>query len=267
MKPSSKSACERYHDRVAPIYDDMYQDPYWDFYHTITWFNLKKHLPRTMAAPILDIGGGTGYWACRLAKSGYRVILGDISRKMLEVARKKADRAGLTDRIDFCKLDICDLKSLEPDSFDLVIAQGDPLSCCRHPSRAVKQVNRVLKKDGRFIASVDNKFSGLRVFIGQNKINDLEKLVATGRTNWFTKDRSEQFPLTYFTPDELRKLFRRNGFEVISLIGKPVLPIKNSQLLKDRESFNRLLKMERQLQSEESLLGLAGHLEIVGKKK
>ncbi|MEK7450163.1 MAG: class I SAM-dependent methyltransferase, partial [Planctomycetota bacterium] len=241
----------------------------------LTWHNLKKYLPRLSGKRVLDLGGGTGYWALRLAKSGYEVALVDISQQMIEAARRKAEQAGLSNRITFLKSDISDsahdgigLPSFPPAHFDLAIAQGDSLSCCANPPRAVKEVARVLKKDGLFIASVDNKFGGLRVFIEQNKIEELEKLVRTGQTHWFTKEKTEQFPLTYFTPDELRKLFIAHGFEVISLIGKPVLPLRpDSRLLENKETFKQLFQLELQLQSEECLLGSAPHLEIAVRKK
>ncbi|MBI4713549.1 MAG: methyltransferase domain-containing protein [Planctomycetes bacterium] len=262
-----RTTCELYYDRVAHKYDDSYKTPYWDFYNAVTWHNIKKYLPRLQGRRALDIGGGTGLWALKLAKSGYDVTLADLSQKMLDVARRKIESANLLPKVVFAKTDICNLSAFEPDSFDLVLAEGDPLSYCNDPVRAVKEVYHILKADGLFIASVDNKFGGMRVFVRQNELDELEEFVKTGRTNWFTKDESEQYPIKYFTPDELRKLLSRNGFEVLSMIGKPVLSLgSDSESLKDRKSFERLLKLELQLNAEETLLGGAGHLEITGRK-
>lgn len=260
-----KSSCEQYYDRVAHQYDDSYKDPYWNFYNEITWHNIKKYLPQLKGRKILDIGGGTGLWAFKLAKSGYEVILADISQKMLDTAQKKAEALNFSSKIKFIKSDICDLSGFASGSFDLVLAEGDPISYCENPVKAVKECHRVLKDKGFFIASVDNKYGGMRVFI--EHIPELEELLKTGRTKWFTKDQAEQYPITYFTPDELRKLISRNGFEIISLIGKTIL-VKggNNDILKDRTNFERLLKIELQLNSEETLLGSAGHLEITGQK-
>lgn len=289
-----KTQCERYYDRVAHRYDDSYKTPYWDFYNALTWHNLKKHLPRNLAAKILDIGGGTGLWALKLAKSGYNVTLTDLSQKMLDTAQHKANSTGLSRKITSIKADICDLSMFEPESFDLVIAQGDPLSYCHSPAQAIREVHRTLKPKGIFIASVDNKFAGMRIFVEQNAIDELESFIRTGRTNWFTRNEEERYPITYFSPDELCKLFTTYsplthsrslsrfqrgsvqakgeggcfpGFEIISLIGKPVLPLRaNSEMLADKEIFNRLLKLELKLNSKEHLLGQAGHLEITARR-
>jgi ubiquinone/menaquinone biosynthesis C-methylase UbiE len=263
-----KSACERYYDRMAHQYDDSYKNAYWDFYNAVTWHNLKKYLPRLQGRRILDIGGGTGLWALKLAKSGYDVTLVDISQKMMDMASDKAEKSGLQAKIKFIKADICDLSAFEENTFDMVLAQGDPLSYCENHRQAFKETSRILKNKGFFIASVDNKYGGMKVFLEQNKITELEELIRTGQTKWFTKDTEEQYPITYFTPAQLKKLFIENGFEVVSLIGKTVLPIRlNSEILNDREAFDRLLKLELELHSEEALLGSAGHLEITGRKK
>lgn len=262
-----RTSCEQYYDRVAGKYDDSYLSPYWEFYNAVTWHNLKAFLPRLSGRKVLDIGGGTGLWALKLAKSGYEVTCADLSQKMLEVGRRKAERLGFGSRITFLKQDICDLSSFAQDSFDLVLAQGDPLSYCADARQAVKEVHRVLKPKGFFIASVDNKFGGMRVFVSQGAIDELEQFARTGRTNWFTKDEEEQYPITYFTPDGLRKLLANSGFEILALIGKVVLPLSStSEILKDKRMFDRLLKLELKLHSEETLLGSAGHLEITGRK-
>ena len=171
----NKSACEKYYDRVAKKYDDSYRNAYWDFYNAITWHNIKRYLPQLNGRKILDIGGGTGVWALKLAKSGYDVTLADISQKMVDTAREKAEEAGYSEKITCVKADICDLSGFDMESFDMVFAQGDPLSCCDNPGKAVKECYRVLKEKGLFIASVDNRFGGMRVFIEQDKIDELEK--------------------------------------------------------------------------------------------
>ena len=241
----------------------------------MTWHNLKVFLSHLPGRKVLDIGGGTGLWALKLAKSGYEVTCADISQKMLEVGRRKAavinslqaEHSAPSLKIDFIKADICDLLQFHSDSFDLVIAQGDPLSCCADACQAVKEVHRVLKPKGFFIASVDNKFGGMRVFVNQGAIDELEKFVRTGQTNWFTKDEKEQYPISYFTPDELRKLLTHRGFKIMRLIGKVVLPLSStSEILKNKSLFDRLLKLELKLHSEEALLGSSNHLEITAQK-
>jgi demethylmenaquinone methyltransferase/2-methoxy-6-polyprenyl-1,4-benzoquinol methylase len=96
---------------------------------------------------ILDMAGGTGDIAFRMARRGARVTVADISPEMLEVGRKRAERqevAGLTwaeanaEELDF------------PDRlFDAyTIAFG--IRNVTHVQKALEEAYRVLRTGGRF---------------------------------------------------------------------------------------------------------------------
>ena len=107
---ASRSKNEAFHDRWAPRYDTAYEDdPYWRLYRTVTWNHLKPHLPRRLPARVLDLGCGTGEWGLRLLKSGFEVTFLDLSRGMLEQARRRVSEAGLSERAEFVKADIAEL--------------------------------------------------------------------------------------------------------------------------------------------------------------
>lgn len=50
---------------------------------------------------ILDVGGGQGQLALYLASLGHHVTVIDISEEMLELAKTRADEAGLSDLLHF----------------------------------------------------------------------------------------------------------------------------------------------------------------------
>ena len=54
----------------------------------------------------LDIGCGTGGHAVQLASRGHRVIGVDRSAEMLQIARRKTEAAGLSQRVDFLQGDL-----------------------------------------------------------------------------------------------------------------------------------------------------------------
>ncbi|MBP5233382.1 MAG: methyltransferase domain-containing protein, partial [Planctomycetes bacterium] len=88
-----REAVELYHDRVAGIYDTIYEgNPYWETVFAITWRNVLRHLPKDQGTLCLDVGCGTGKWGCLLLKSGYACDFLDISQKMLDQAERKARR-------------------------------------------------------------------------------------------------------------------------------------------------------------------------------
>ncbi len=56
----------------------------------LLWRGLARHLPRE-AASVLDVGGGTGELAIRLARAGHHVTVVDFSPAMLVAARTRTD--------------------------------------------------------------------------------------------------------------------------------------------------------------------------------
>lgn len=69
---------------------------------------------------ILDLGCGKGFLAIALAHRGCEVVAIDISPKSIELAKQRADAAGVADKIDFQVMD-CEQLEFPDDSFDAVI--------------------------------------------------------------------------------------------------------------------------------------------------
>ena len=262
-----KSKVEAYHDRVARIYDAIYSGRYWEFYDRLTWEHLKRYLPTAHGARVLDAGCGTGKWGLKLARSGFRVTFLDISARMLEEARDAYEGGRFPWAAAYVKADICAMEGLVDASVDLVVAQGDPLCSTEYPARAVREFFRVLAPGSVCVASVDSFGAALAHFVGAGDLEGLENFIKTGRTRWLAKKEGEDFSLQMFTPERLRKLFEAAGFEVLSLIGKPVLPLHaHQELLEDPASFRGLLAMEKDLWRSADLAVLAGHLQIAARK-
>lgn len=95
---------------------------------------------------VLDIGCGTGYTACLLAKEyGANVVAADISPKVLEWARKRIAKEGVGAAVKTTEANAEDLSFLD-DSFDCVIAESVLIHC--DPERTLPELFRVLKPGG-----------------------------------------------------------------------------------------------------------------------
>ena len=79
---------------------------------------VEKQIDLLSDKEILDFGGGTGLLALPLAKQAKSVTLVDISEKMLEQARLKAERQEINN-IQFLEQDLLE-KTLEKE-FDLIV--------------------------------------------------------------------------------------------------------------------------------------------------
>ena len=96
---------------------------------------------------VLDVGCGDGQWAITLAKAGARVYAIDTDSRMLDAARRRFEAEAVE-----VHLDESDAKSLpfESESFDIVTAVT-VLCFTREPERALAEMARVLKPDGRLV--------------------------------------------------------------------------------------------------------------------
>lgn len=263
----SKDRSRRYHDRVARQYDAMYDDPYWHFHDELTWRTIKPHLSRDATSACLDLGAGTGKWGLKLLKSGYPTTFVDHSGSMIEQIREKLANNPRAKKATLIVADIVSLPELPSDHFALILAMGDPLSICSDPQSAANEMFRVARQGGIAIATADNKLAALDHYAQAGNLDALEQFIASSRTNWLTANEREQFELTTFTPAGLRKLFERAGFEILSLIGKPVLPIRtNPQLLSLPNATERILHLEEQLRTDPASAARAAHLQITCKK-
>ena len=99
-------------------------------------------------ARVLDCAAGTGEFSLAAAKRAASVLCTDQSRPMLDRARKKAAKRGLTN-ISFAQRDVTALS--DPDgSFDAVIA-ANVLHLLPEPETAVRELWRVTAPGGRLI--------------------------------------------------------------------------------------------------------------------
>jgi SAM-dependent methyltransferase len=269
-----QDANRRFHDRVAPRYDQIYDDPFWEFHDRITWNHLKHFLPRDPAAPVLDLGCGTGKWGLKLLKAGYPTTFSDLSPKMLDEVRKKLDTwrdtpdlAAKAARATVQEADATDLRAFPENHFALITAMGDVVSICSDPARCLSEVHRLLAPNGVFVFTVDNHLAAIDHFIASGNLHALASFVKTGKTEWLTKNVAEQFAVHMFTPAQIESLVRSKGFELVSKIGKTVIPARqNRKLFEDPTAIDTLVDLETRLQSDSAAAARASHLQLAVRK-
>lgn len=131
-------------DKVARVYD-LLQTINGKVY--LEMIRLTKGLTKP-GARVLECAGGTGELSLAAAENADFVFCTDNSEKMLEVAREKANKRGITN-IQFGRQNIFKL-SAEDEEYDVVIA-GNVLHLLDNPEAAVRELYRVTKRGGRII--------------------------------------------------------------------------------------------------------------------
>ena len=108
----------------------QWQDAPWGrLRYAIAAANLARHLdealPGGAAGRVLDVAGGNGIEAIRLATAGHRVTLVDYSAQMLAAARELSRKAGVSDRVTIIESDVAKLSDLiDPAAHDVVLCHN-----------------------------------------------------------------------------------------------------------------------------------------------
>ena len=99
---------------------------------------------------VLDYGCATGSIAIEIANAVKEAHGIDISSKMIEIARRKADERKIKN-IAFTHATIFD-ESLKRESFDLILALS-VLHLLENPAQVMNRINQLLKPGGLFISA------------------------------------------------------------------------------------------------------------------
>jgi ubiquinone/menaquinone biosynthesis C-methylase UbiE/NAD-dependent dihydropyrimidine dehydrogenase PreA subunit len=121
---------------------------------------IKKQIIQTHIKPgmkILDIGCGTGSLIIDAAKSGASATGVDISKEMLEVARKRIDGYALADKITLHHAGVVELDRLfEESRFDLIVSTLVFSELyAEERALALSQIKKVLKPDGTLVIAAE----------------------------------------------------------------------------------------------------------------
>jgi ubiquinone/menaquinone biosynthesis C-methylase UbiE len=264
-----KRSNRRFHDRVARKYDKIYEGPYWRFYRDVSWRHLKGFLPTERPAWAADLGCGTGWFGRRLIKAGFHVVFLDPSGGMLEQARQAVEAEGTRGQeTRFVQGELEDLSEIDDGSLAFATAQGDPLSFCKSPQVALRELRRVTSPDARIVLSVDNRVAGVRSLLDRPNASAALELLRTGRTEWLARRSEERFPMKMFDPDELESLLAKAGFAPLGTIAKTCLVTRaNEAWLEDPAVRKRLLDAEEKVHKLRHYFGLAAHLQIAGRRE
>lgn len=103
---------------------------------------------------VVDAGCGPGEHAIRVARSGHRVLAIDFSTAVLDEARRRAQTAGVAERIQFERGDLTALRHADA-SFDRVFSWGVVIHI-PELERALGELARIVRPDGRLALYVTN---------------------------------------------------------------------------------------------------------------
>ncbi|WP_051314925.1 class I SAM-dependent methyltransferase [Alteribacter aurantiacus] len=242
-------------------------------------FNVNLHYMEHYLPPsgsILDNGAGPGKYAITFAKKGYRMTLTDVTPRLVEVAKKKAEEHTLTEQFDgFHVADARDLTCLKDNQFDASFMLGPMyhLQAEKDRIKAVQELKRVTKKGGLvFVAFMPRSKHVLTCLENPEHLRPNHTLDGIARfleTGCFDHEDSGRFTGTYYmNTEDIKPFMQENGFETLELIGSNVgAVIGNDALNKWREKGedHKLIQLLAKMARDPSTLGVSSHLLYIGK--
>ena len=163
------------------------------------------------AIDILDLGGGTGSDAVRLALSGHRLTVVDPSPDALASLHRRSVEEGVGGAVDGIQGDTSDLaEHVDSASVDLVLCHG-VLEYVDDPSQALAAISKVLRPGGHVSVVVASRHAAVFARALAGDFVNAVSLFTTTASDWDTRtDGPRRFILA-----EVQELLSTHGFTVL----------------------------------------------------
>jgi len=220
----------------------------------VIWDACRAWLDGASDQTVIDIGGGTGGFAVRVAELGHRVTVIDPSPDALAALGRRAVERGVADRISGQQGDLASLPELvTAGSADLVLCH-DVLGLVDDAAEALQTIHGVLRGGG-----------ALSLLVGQRHAAVLARAMAGHFAEALRSLDGDAAGEHRFTADELASLLAATGFTVAETHGVRVFADLVPSTLLDLEpgAVAGLLELERAVAGRPEYLTLASAIHTI----
>jgi S-adenosylmethionine-dependent methyltransferase len=228
----------------------------------LAFSNLQDLLPQTTRhLRALDIGGGTGAMAVRVAQLGMEVTLLDSSVAMLDIAKRAAEDAGVTERIALKQGDASHLANMfQAGSFDVVLC-NNVLEYVEDPCAVLRSAVRALR-DASSIISVLVRNQAGEVLKAAIVDGDLDATENSLTAEWGNESLYGG-KVRLFKAEILKAMLMESSLALVAEHGVRVLSdYLPRTVVRDRE-YERIVELERKLGSRPEFAGVARYTHCI----
>ncbi len=233
----------------------------------VVWNALLEVLEETggdRPASVVDIGGGTGGFAVRVAELGHQVLVVDPSPDALATLARRADENGVAERVSGRQGDLDDLDDLVPaGTADVVLCHG-VLEIVEDPAAALAALGRVLRPGGTLSLLVNQRHAAVVTramagHFGQARAL-LDEPLAGGSTGASHRR---------FTADEITAVLDEAGFDTRTMHAVRVFVDLVPSSLVDLEpgAAQALVELERAVATRPEYLTLATQIHTLATRR
>jgi ubiquinone/menaquinone biosynthesis C-methylase UbiE len=228
----------------------------------VVWDAVRALLEGAGEQQVLDIGGGTGGFAVRVAALGNRVTVIDPSPDALAALARRADEEGVADRVTGLQGDLGTLRDLAPEGgAHLVLCHG-VLGLVEDPATALRSIAAVLRPGGALSLVVSQRHAAVLARAMAGHFAQAMRLLEGEAERPTGEHRSSEHR---FTAEELTDLLEGAGFAIRSSHGIRVFTdlVPSSLLDLEPGAGAALLELERAVSERPEYLSLASQLHLV----
>jgi SAM-dependent methyltransferase len=219
----NKRPCNIRHSQETPGTKEFYDQIEAKKYYVEGYIPAFADFEKWKGKRVLEIGCGLGGESINFARAGAEVVAYDLSTESIELAKKRAEVFGLSDKITFHQGNAEELdKILSPQIFDLVWSFGS-VHHSPNPEKIIQQIKKYMGVKTVLKIMVYHKFSWKVFWIlmkfGKGAFWKLDKLIAQ------YSEAQLGCPVTYaYTPWTVRKLLR--GLKIKDIQIEHIFPYK-----------------------------------------
>jgi ubiquinone/menaquinone biosynthesis C-methylase UbiE len=262
---------QRYAGKANQEWERLCSTPIMRIEYMVTTHVLNRYLPNT--GLILDAGSGPGRYTVDLVHKGYRVVMFDLLREMLQLGQQKVAETKMQEMVMLVEGNIVTLPYKEK-SFDAVICLGAPLSHITDSqarSNAVAEIARVVKQGGQVFLTGMTRLTSYRgaIFWLKQHPEFFEQIITTDYRACGIMDGSQVWYT--FATGELEGMMECAGLQVIDRVGceglANHLPVENlEQIEADERYWPAWKEVLLDTCNEPSIIGISNHLLVVASK-
>ncbi|MGG0655095.1 class I SAM-dependent methyltransferase [Rummeliibacillus pycnus] len=244
----------------------------------VNWHYIKKYLPQS--GHILDNGAGPGKYSMELAKEGYKVTLTDLTPRLVDIAKIKANELNLEGQFEgFYAADARELNMFNDEQFDSTLMLGPMYHLQEENERikAVKELKRVTKKGGlvfvAFMPRIRHILTSLLFPENWRPNNNMDSIIEFSKTGSFRHADEGRFTgAYYFDIEDIKPFMESQGFETIDLIGSNAGSILNTDSWdywrdKGEHQVKKIIDLIIERATDPYILGVSPHLLYIGRIK
>ncbi len=208
---------EEFYEEDAAVYDDKrfkgFSGKYEARLHQQYLQEFLKHLPNE--ADLLEIGPGTGRFSAPIAGQGHNLTAFDLSHNMLKEVDKKLERNEVNREVNYVQGDGTSLP-FSAETFDGCLLVN-VTSHLPDADSVLEQISSILSSGGYLFINFPN-LSGVYHPVGKY-------------VNYHGKSVQEDVFSRWYSYNEMERLLKTNGFNIVDEFGHMITPRREFPLL------------------------------------